>query len=419
MPQSSLIRASILSTVGTLVQGLARFGYTVLVARFFGPEQLAEVNTLLSLTIIASLFWPTAAGNAAGTFIARSIALGVRPQRVLNLLWRSFFIVSGVLVLIAIPIAVIVVHVDALEAVVFAGVVVGWSAYIFTRGIRMGLGQVEGVAVWDVATAIGTLALLAVVIAGRYEAIILAPLGLGYAVFAVAAWRSSRSAGADAPEDTTTRPRDIWHLVRWNSLGLIATNGLIQFSMVYAFVASDAVDAGQFAAAIALATPASMLAQAVSQVLIPRFATWLHEDAVQARRRYFLVLAAMSLILAVAFGIVALLSPWIIPFLYGPGYADAVGLVRILIIGIFFFSVALIASSYLITSWRTVASTWAAVCGFVVGVGVMIVATPAVGGSISAGYGVLAGCALTAVIAIAASVPRAAHPAPAPRPARL
>ncbi|MEL4319005.1 hypothetical protein WJX64_08325 [Leifsonia sp. YIM 134122] len=405
MPQSSLIRASILSTVGVLVQGVARFIYTVLVARFFGPEQLAVVNTLLSLSIIASLFWPTAAGNAAGTFLARVIANGVRPQRVLSLLWRSFFVSAGVLVLVSVPIAVLVVGADAIEATVFAFLVVGWSGYIFTRGIRMGLGQVGGAAIWDAVSAVITLALLALVIAGGVSPLILAPLAIGYLSFTVAAWRSTRLVRADDPEDAVTRPTEMWHLIGWNSAGLIATNGLIQFSMVFAFITSDASDAGQYAAAIALATPASMLAQAVSQVLIPRFATWLHVDVVDARRRYLVVLAVMTAMLAVAFGAVALIAPWLVPFLYGPGYTEAVGLVEILIAGVFLFSVGLIASSFLITSGRTVRSTWAAVAGLVTGLIVMTATAPSIGGALAASVGVLVGCAVVAVIAVAASVP--------------
>lgn len=387
------------------MQGVARFVYTVLVARFFGPEQLAVVNTLLSLSIIASLFWPTAAGNAAGTFLARATARGVRPQRVLALLWRSFFTAAGVLVLLAVPIAVLVVGTTPVEATMFALLVVGWSGYIFTRGVRMGLGQVEGAAIWDVVSAAVTLALLALVIAGGASPLILAPLAVGYLAFTVAAWLSTRHVKASDPEDTGTRPGEMWHLIGWNSAGLIATNGLIQFSMVFAFVASDAADAGQYAAAIALATPASMLAQAVSQVLIPRFATWLHEDVVVARRRYLQVLAAMTAILAVAFGAVALVAPWLVPLLYGPGYAEAVGLVEILLAGVFLFSVGLIASSFLITSGRTVLSTWAGVAGLVTGLVVMVTAAPASGGAVAASLGVLVGCAVVAVVAVAASLP--------------
>ena len=137
-----------------------------------------------------------------------------------------------------------------------------------------------------------------------------------------------------------------------------------------------------FAAAIALATPASMLAQAVSQVLIPQYAHWLEEDRVEARRRHVRVLVAMTGILLIAFGVVAVLAPWLVPVLYGPGYEGAVPLLRLLLAGVFLFSVGLIATSFLITSWRTVPATIAAGFGSVLGVVVMVAALATVGWSL-------------------------------------
>ncbi|RZS67910.1 O-antigen/teichoic acid export membrane protein [Agromyces ramosus] len=389
-----------LSTVGVAVQGLARFGYSILIARFVGAEPLALVNTLISLSIILSLLWPTAAGNAAGTFLARALRNGRSPQYVLRLLWGSTALASVAIVVVGAVIAVVFIGADPVETAGMIALTLAWSAYILTRGVRMGLGQVGAAATWDAITAFISLALLALVIASGQTVLLLWPLTVGYAIFALAAVPAMRRAGRDRSPDTASASADVWHLIAWNSVGLIASNGLIQFSMVFAFANSGAEEAGMFAAAIALATPASMLAQAVSQVLIPRYAHWLEEDRAEARRHHLRVMAAMTGILLVAFGLVALVAPWLVPLLYGPGYEDAVPLLRLLLVGVFLFSIGLIASSFLITSWRTMSATVAAGIGSVLGVVVMAATSGALGGAFAAAFGVIVGTGASALLSV-------------------
>jgi O-antigen/teichoic acid export membrane protein len=174
--------------------------------------------------------------------------------------------------------------------------------------------------------------------------------------------------------------------------------------MVFSYVASDARDAGMFAAAMALATPASMLAQAVSQALIPRFSEWAHADPGGAVARYRPVLGVMVVVLAVAFGAVAVVAPWLVPLLYGPGFDDAVGFLRLLLLGVFLFSVGVIASSFLITTGRAVSAAVAAGIGTACGLAVMLAAAPALGGSVAAGWGVAAGSGVTAIAVVASSI---------------
>lgn len=392
-----------LSTVGVAVQGLARFGYSILIARFVGAEPLALVNTLISLSIILSLLWPTAAGNAAGAFLARALRNGRSPQAVLRLLWGSTALASVAIVVVGALVVIIFIGADPVETAGMIALTLAWSAYILTRGVRMGLGQVGAAAAWDTITAFISLALLAVVIFSGQTVLLLWPLTVGYAIFALAAVPSMRRAGRNGSPDTTSAAGDIWHLIAWNSVGLIASNGLIQFSMVFAFATSGAEEAGMFAAAIALATPASMLAQAVSQVLIPRYAHWLEDDRADARRHHLRVMGAMAGILLVAFGAVALVAPWLVPLLYGPGYADAVLLLRLLLVGVFLFSIGLIASSFLITSWRTLSATVAAGIGSVLGIVVMAATSAALGGAVAAALGVIVGTGTSALLSVGCS----------------
>ena len=404
--QSSLIRQAILSTVGVLVQGLARFGYSVIVGRSLGPDVLAQVNTLISATIILSLFWPTASGNAAGSFLARARAAGASPGPLLRSLWVSFAVSCAVLVAAGIVVFMALGGGEPGSLVAFLFLVVTWSAYILVRGMQLGMGRVAPAALWDVVSAIASIALLVLVIALDLPVVVLLPLGLGYGLFAAAGAVGVMRASRAYPTATAgERPAPgLWHFIGWNSAGLLATNGLIQVAMVFAFLADDPRSAGMFAAAMALATPASMLAQAVSQALIPRFSEWAHEDPAGVRSRYLPVIGTMAGLLAVAFGAVAVVAPWLLPLLYGDEYGDAVTSLRILLLGVFLFSLGIIASSLLITTGRTIAATVAAGVGTLVGIVTMIVVGSAAGGSAGAAWGVVAGSLVTTVAVLVESL---------------
>lgn len=410
--QSSLIRQSILSTVGVLVQGLARFGYSILIGRAMGPDVLAHINTLISLSILLSLLWPTASGNAAANFLARSVAAGHSPKPVLRLLWQSFALAS--LVLSAVGIVVMLASGGRPSDILpFVALVIAWSGYILVRGVELGLGRVSLAAFWDVVSAVISIGLLVVVLLGDLSWALLWPLAIGYALFAIAGWVGA-TRRLDAGVEIGSPRREVLHFIGWNSAGLLATNGLVQFSMVFAYLTSEARDAGMFAAAMALATPASMLAQAVSQALIPRFSEWVHTDRTTATRKYLPVLAAMFGLLALAFGVVALLAPWLVPLLYGTEYGDAVGILRLLLLGVFLFSVGVIASSFLITTGRTVAAAVLAGVGTALGLLAMVVLAPLIGGATAAGWGVVTGAGVTVIGVVILSVRPLAPPVASP-----
>ena len=81
----------------------------------------------------------------------------------------------------------------------------------------MGLGQVGAAAAWDTITAFISLALLGVVIVSGQTALLLWPLTIGYALFALAAMPSMRRAGRGLAPDAASAPGDVWHLIAWNS----------------------------------------------------------------------------------------------------------------------------------------------------------------------------------------------------------
>ncbi|MET0989555.1 MAG: hypothetical protein ABWY54_02800 [Glaciihabitans sp.] len=403
MKQSSLILHAALSTAGVLVQGLSRFGVTALIGNVMGPESLAHVSAWLSLALILSLLWPTGAGNAASSFLSAAIARGENPSAALAVLVRSFWWSCLVMVAIGVPVAMLVLGADGADAVSVAALIVTYSGYIFLRGVQVGLGRILATSLWDVISAVVTTALLLAVLGLQASSLLLWPITLGYAVFCARMLATAHRGHDDLATVPLAQRAEIWHVVRWNSLGVLASNGLIQFSMLFVFTfvpktAGGLVAAGLYAAAMSLATPASMLSQAITQVLLARFAAWGEEDPVLARRNFFKVLWVLSALLAVVFAVVAIASGLILQIIYGDEYSGAVVMMQILLAAVFAFSITIVIGAYLITTGQTAQATKAALLGLGVGLAVMVLCTlagwdvPIAGAS-----GVLAGYMLSLV----------------------
>ncbi|MCU1404566.1 MAG: hypothetical protein JWQ43_869, partial [Glaciihabitans sp.] len=321
-----------LSTAGVLVQGLSRFAVTALIGRVMGPADLAHVSAWLSLALILSLLWPTGAGNAASHFLSGARARGESPVAAFTVLLRSFWISCVVMVAIGVPVAVIGLGAAWYDAIAVAALIVTYSGYIFTRGVQVGLGRLLDTSIWDFISAIVTTGLLLAVLAAQASTLLLWPIAIGYAVFCARVLLTAHR-GHGLPTDIVVDPgvvepavvdsgvvdpaviapvtigpqasgpapvgisttkaapsldaKEIWHVIRWNSLGVLASNGLIQFSMLFVFAVvpqtpAGLLQAGLYAAAMSLATPASMLSQAITQVLLARFSEWGATDPISA-----------------------------------------------------------------------------------------------------------------------------------------
>jgi O-antigen/teichoic acid export membrane protein len=419
--QSSLISHAALSTAGVLVQGLSRFAFTALIGRLMGASELAHVSAWLSLALILSLLWPTGAGNAASQFLASALARGEDPRPVLRVLESSFWKSCVVMVVVAVPIAIFLLRSDALDAIAVAALVVAYSGYIFARGIQVGLGRLVDTSVWDLATALITWVLVIPVFLADLTSFVLWPITIGYAIFGIRVLVTAHR-GHPAPvavpvggvqddaarRHTTPVPtRLLWHTIRWNSLGLLASNGLIQFSMLFVFALFPPLVAGLYAAAMALATPASMLSQAISQVLLARFSHWAETEPATAHQRFLRVLLGMSALLTVIFAAVAVASRLLLQLVFGSDYSDAEAPLQVLLAAVLAFSITLVVNAYLQTVGRTAQATLASLAGLIVGLVVMVVLV-LVGwwGPLAAAGGVLFGYLLTMLLAVGFALAR-------------
>jgi O-antigen/teichoic acid export membrane protein len=368
----SLRNAAIFSTGGIIVQGVSRLVFTIGVGRAFGSETLGETSALMSLAIFAALFWPTPAGNTASRLLALALHRGDSDRAVLRLLGRTFWLSCLVLGVAAVPVG-IALGAELVPSLFGAWLVVGYAGYAYARSAQLGRHRATRVALWDAVSSFATLAaLLGVVVAG-VPAVALLPMALGYTVFAIALWPRARREGAEQTTD------GLLAFAGWNVVAGLASNGLLQIMMLAAQVYNPGHEAGLFATAFSLATPASMLGQAASQVIIPAFAHRTRSDAPLRSSAAMKLLFGFSGLALVAFGALALLAPWIVPLLYGRDFVDAVPLLQLMLIGVFVFTVALIPSALLLANGHSRAVALSSSVGFVVGLVVILVLGPGIG----------------------------------------
>ncbi|MBD8139228.1 hypothetical protein IFT36_01545 [Frigoribacterium sp. CFBP 13605] len=394
----AMASAALLSTVGIGAQGVSRLIYTVLIGRTFGTEALGHASTLLSLSIFVALLWPTAAGNTASRFLALALHRRVSDAALVRVLGRTMLASSLLLGVATVPVAMALGN-SPLVAVSAAGLVVGYGLYAYARGGRLGRHGAARVALWDSVSAAGALGLLIVVCLTGQGTWVLVPLTVGYLVFAVACLpRGNRLAGPELEVSP------VLGFARWNVVAGLTTNGLLQLAMISAQVWAPGDAAGFFAAAFTLATPASMLGQAVSQIVIPAFAHRATSSSLRHRGplSLFLAFAGGS---ALLFGAMVLLAPWYLPLFYPTEGDAAVPLLRFLMLGVYVFTVALIPAALMLAAGRSREVALSSVAGFVAGVTVMVASGPTAGVS-SGSIGFLVGSTVNLVVVVLLSVGR-------------
>lgn len=385
-----------LATVGIGVQGVAKLLVTVVVGRVFGTETLGQTTALLSLSVFVALLWPNAAGNTASRFLAIALR-GRRSDAAVNrLLGLSMLMSSVVLAAVTVPVAIAWGNGPGM-VLGGAAVVVGYGLYCYARGAQLGYGRAPRVALWDSVTSVLALGLLVVACVARLEPFVLLPLAIGYTVFAIACWpRGNALSGESEPT------AGVFGFAAWNVLAVVTSNGLLQLTMISAQVTSSAHDAGVYAAAFTLATPASMLGQALGQVLVPAFAHRTDGGSLRSRGALALVVgfAAAS---AVVFGVVALLAGWFLPIVYPAEGTAAVADLRYLMVAVWVFTVGLVPAALLLASGRSRQVALASVAGFVAGAVLMAVLGP-VAGVAGGTTGFLVGSAVNLVAVVGLGV---------------
>lgn len=357
------------------VQGGARFIYTLAVGRLAGPETLAEVNALLAVAVFASLFWPAPAGTAASRFIpVHAIA-----RSSLTVLKRSFLL--SVLILSgAASVAAWLLGSSIAQILGCAALAVGYSGYVFIRGVLIGEDRILRATIIDSVTSLVALSVLILVLLGDLHWALLLPLAVSYMLFAVLSWpRGSVPVSRETKQVVLGFTRD-------STIAMVATGGLLPAVSMLILVFETPLVAGFVAAGLTLATPANQLSQALSQVLVPKFASLNGQDSSQVQAFQMRIFLLSVLGFGAVFGVLIIFARWILTVFYGVGYEDGTAAMQVIMVGIFFMSIIASPLAFLMASGRQRlnAAIWAIT--LIVSVAIMVCSGPAFGQ-----WGVLAG----------------------------
>lgn len=363
-----ILSRSVLSTMGLAVQGLARFIYTIFIGRFVGEEALADASALLSVSVWMALMLPSGLGMAASRYFPVAEYAG-SAARLLN---RWFWVSSIVLSIVSIPVSLWLVG-DLVAALCCALLVFAYNAYVYTRGAMMGEDRILRATLADVFSSIIAITALVLVLLGGMPWALLLPLALGFGVFALT------TRPRTAPQPASPYDRSMFmRFVRDAVIGGLAIGGLLPLTMMFVRAFDSPVQAGLFAAALSLATPANMIAQAMNQVLVPHFARISGDPVIMLRSQRKILLLSTAFF-AVIFGTLVVLAPWILSLLYGAQYAGGASAMQALLGIVFLISIMCSPAAYLVASGRqrVYATIW--LTSLIIGTLTMVVAAPLLG----------------------------------------
>jgi putative peptidoglycan lipid II flippase len=330
---TSLTRGSMLSTTGLLAQGVLRFATAFLVGHVAGRAELGLVASAIATATLLALLWPTTTGSAASKFIARARGAG-RDDEVHSIAAHLSRRTAQTGILLGLASAVVWVLIDHgtwLEAASVAALTVAYSGYSFTRGVQFGARQVPRATSWDLASVVaGLLALAALLTLGVRGPALILPLVLAYGLYTLAGW----------PHGARGRPspglrRELDGFVALGAAGSLASTGFLQLSQITAKVSTGDADAGQYAAALNLATPASMLAASLSLVLFPSMAqAWGRGDHASFHEQTDRATRALAMVMVAIFGSLILCSRLAVDVIWGSRFQGAQDVLPILVLAV-------------------------------------------------------------------------------------
>lgn len=388
-----------LSTLGMVLAGAVRFGYTVLVGLAFGKVMVGQVNSGISLALFVCLLYPAAAAMAVTKFLARARGAGDldQAQVVTAYLLRLTYLTGGGLAALTLLIAPGLLHVGFWDAVSVAALVMANCGYLFARSLLFGAGRVTRATLWDLAASALSLVLLVVVIVSDLSSLLLLPLTAGYAVYALA--NLPRRGSARPAAGLRAEMRSFVHISLVNSL---ATSGVLQLAMVAAQY-FDPAQAGSFAAALALATPASLVSRSIGSVLFPSLAAARGRgDAHRARQQVDLVTRALIVAGTAVFGTLMIVSGLLIRLFFPrPGFDTAATVLPILLAAVLVQNVVVAASNMQLI--RTQAAARGVMVGSLAGAVTAVVAwavfAPA-GGQLAVAWGFAASAVVASLLPV-------------------
>lgn len=376
---------SIVSVFGIAVQGLVRFGYSLLVGRTLPAGFLSATNSAISTGMLATLLWPTSLGQAAAKFVARESGdVDTRIALTRYLARWSLATATGLGCVSAALTYWWLAPGEAVTAVFVGLLTVGWSGYTFTRSMQYASQRVLRATVWDAVSFVLAVGGLVAVLAYDVRTLLLLPITIGYLAYTVAGWPRTSSARL-----SPALRREITSFVSWGVVSSVATSGFLQLTMVLAQQTGGTRQADGYAAALTLATPASMLGTVLSLLLLPSLSEAVGRgDFAALRTRTDLAHRALVTLTGAVFGALVLGARLLVA-LFWPDLASAVGILEVLLAASCLLTMSTVVTESLLSyddrGARTVATIRSS--GFVVGLATCFVLIPRLGvAGIAIGY---------------------------------
>ncbi|WP_020574961.1 lipopolysaccharide biosynthesis protein [Actinopolymorpha alba] len=335
-----LVRGTLWSMLGIAALGLTRLIYTALVGRTSDPSRLAEINSQISLAFLATFATAAATGAGAAKFLPLTMARSgpAAASAVRRTLTRWTVVATcAVVVLIGVLGRWLLPDAALPDLVWVCALTAAYGAYSYSKSVLYGYHLPGRYAVLEVFSdaAILVLALAAI---WWLPDLLLAPLVIGYAAFAVAA---ARSTPRDRPGPMPELGRELPGFVAYTALGIAAGQGFFQVSMVVARHAASGQDAGAYAAAMSLITPAFFLPRAMALAFFPAAAEAVGRDDTPALARHTdVVTRLLALTMLPAFALAAMLGGLALRLVFGPAYAGGGAVFAVLVLAVFLYVVA-------------------------------------------------------------------------------
>jgi O-antigen/teichoic acid export membrane protein len=406
---TSLAKGSVFSTIGLLAQGILRFATSFLIGHIAGKSELGVVASAIATALILAVLWPTSTGSAASKFLARARGAGNSDETRATAahLRRRTVQTALFLGLVSLPIWVVIDHGSWPAALSVAALTIAYSGYSFTRGIQFGAGQVPRATSWDITSVgLGLVALVGMLVAGVRGPALVLPLVLTYGLYTLAGWPYSATG-----RPTRERRRELDIFVILGAVGSLASTGFLQLSQIAAKLAGGNADAGQYAAALGLATPASLLAASLSLVLLPSLSeAWGRSDHAAFRAQTDRATRALAVVMVAIFGSIIVCSRLIVAIVWGARFAGAQNILPVLVLAVLTMNLALGSVNALTTRSQrgNLLTTVSSILGMAVGAGIWLLVTPTMGTEgVALGY--LCGTVVIAGIPIAVTWHQDSH----------
>ena len=329
-------RRGVVSTAGIAIQGLVRFCYSLLVGRVLPAGFLSATNSAISTSMLSTLLWPTSLGSAAGKFLARESGSVHRTAALTHYLGRMCLLTSAALGVAAAVLTYAWLAPGHVPTALFVGLLtLGWSGYTFVRAAHYATNRVTRATLWDLLSFVVSVVGLVLVLKFRADDLLLLPMTVGYVGYAVLGWPKGEAGTLDG-----TLKREINRYVTWGVVGSLTTGGFLQLTMVLAHKTGDTTGADAYAAALTLATPASMIGSVLSLLLLPALSGAVGRgDLAAVRRQTDLASRGLVLLLGGVFGALVVGSRLVVAVIW-PNLSSVVPILEVLLLATFLLTAA-------------------------------------------------------------------------------